>query len=91
MGAMMPPSRLVPSIRYGGSGYAAVNPATGTSAQVTMAFHADHFIDPPLAIRISYWRNQEIRVFSLLDTRPTPKAFDDVECIQDGRGDFVEW
>ena len=87
----MPPSRLVPGIRYGGSGYSAINPITGQQSQTVMALHADYFIESSLAIRVSYWRNQEIRVFTLLDTRPTPMVFDDVERIQDGRGDFVEW
>ena len=87
----MPPSKLVPELRYGGSGYSTLDTRDGTQSAKTFALHADYFIDAPLAVRVTYWRNQEIRVFSFLDTRPSPVTFDDMERVQDGRPDFSEW
>ena len=66
----MPPSRLVGYLRFGESGYLALNPVTRERVNRVTAKFADHLVDRPLAIRIEL-NDSGIRVYPFLDTRPS--------------------
>ena len=56
----MPPSRLISNMKYGGSGYASINPSTGEKNQAQLSEDVVFEVDWPIEERIYVLTNNDI-------------------------------
>ena len=84
----MPQSRLIPNLRYGGTGFHAIGLDGTRQSSGVVSKDANLYFEDNLKDRLSYLRHTGIVLRTLYTGKDIPLS----ECIiQDERGDYLEW